>query len=342
MPSPRVKTRGEGGLLASVRALPAESFVIAVGLMSCRFAYGAVLVWAAFVASVVPSSAAANSPTNRVTYRITRYTAEQGLPQNSVRALLQTGDGYLWVGTLAGLARFDGVKFKVFNTASTPEMHTDGINALAEDRRDGSLWVLAGDGLLCYRHHQFQRFGKEEGYPAPFGALWPAREGGVWYTPEYGQVVLLQNGSARTWQVRAERILGHQVRQMEEEGTSALLVLMHVGLFQLDLASGAVTPLGPPGTTDRSCQRFVRQSNGTILMAAREGIWRYCDNRWEQVERVPPDAGGGPASILPATGGEWWIPWDGDGAPRVARFPRASIGVSQDLKSSRLPDEQLP
>ena len=43
-------------------------------------------------------------------YSLTRYTAEQGLPQNSIRALLQTRDGYLWIGTLAGLARFDGVE----------------------------------------------------------------------------------------------------------------------------------------------------------------------------------------------------------------------------------------
>jgi hypothetical protein len=62
------------------------------------------------------------------TYHVTRYTTEQGLPHNDIRALLQTRDGYLWVGTLAGLARFDGVKFKVFDMSNTPEMTHYAIN----------------------------------------------------------------------------------------------------------------------------------------------------------------------------------------------------------------------
>ena len=55
-------------------------------------------------------------------YRVTSWTAEKGLPQNTIKALLQTSDGYLWVGTLNGLARFDGLKFKIFNHRTTPEM----------------------------------------------------------------------------------------------------------------------------------------------------------------------------------------------------------------------------
>ena len=42
--------------------------------------------------------------------------ADNGLPDNAVTAVLQTHDGYLWIGTYGGLARFDGVRFTVFNT----------------------------------------------------------------------------------------------------------------------------------------------------------------------------------------------------------------------------------
>src|SRR5208283_725207 len=41
------------------------------------------------------------------------WTTEDGLPQNTVLSILQTSDGCLWLGTLDGLARFDGLKFKV-------------------------------------------------------------------------------------------------------------------------------------------------------------------------------------------------------------------------------------
>lgn len=52
-------------------------------------------------------------------YRFDSWTTENGLPQNSVYSIIQTQDGYLWLTTLDGLARFDGVKFTVFNKANS-------------------------------------------------------------------------------------------------------------------------------------------------------------------------------------------------------------------------------
>src|SRR6266850_3333778 len=85
-------------------------------------------------------------PASQPEYTVTRWSAERGLPQNSIKALLQTHDGYLWVGTLNGLARFDGVRFKVFDHNNTPEMTHDSINELVEDLKDGSLWIGTGAG----------------------------------------------------------------------------------------------------------------------------------------------------------------------------------------------------
>src|SRR5258708_21808134 len=55
---------------------------------------------------------------------LTRYghdvwQREQGLPNNTVRAILQTREGYIWLATEEGLARFDGVHFKVWRKART-------------------------------------------------------------------------------------------------------------------------------------------------------------------------------------------------------------------------------
>jgi len=108
--------------------------------MIYRVVQRGLLAWTALAGVVLLLSAPELRPEAApVSYHVTRYTTEQGLPQNTIRALLQTRDGYLWVGTLAGLARFDGVAFDVFNTGNTPEMINDAINALAEDRQDGSL-----------------------------------------------------------------------------------------------------------------------------------------------------------------------------------------------------------
>jgi signal transduction histidine kinase/ligand-binding sensor domain-containing protein len=80
-------------------------------------------------------------------YLQTVWTTENGLPQNSVTAIVQSHDGYLWVSTFGGLARFDGVRFTIFNSANTPGLKSNRITALFEDRR-GILWLGTETGEL--------------------------------------------------------------------------------------------------------------------------------------------------------------------------------------------------
>ncbi|MBK9138254.1 MAG: ATP-binding protein [Verrucomicrobia bacterium] len=298
----------------------------------------------ATVAAVIVSSnvGIADPPS----YHITRLTTEQGLPQNSVRALLQTRDGYLWVGTLAGLARFDGVRFKIFNVSNTPEMLNDAIDSLAEDRVDGSLWINAGQRLLRYHEHRFERFDEERGFPKAFGDVWPARDGGLWYSPNPGQLVRLQDHTHRNWQLcprtgaDGNDIVENRIIQVEEEHAGHLLVLMYSGLYRFEPGTGDVTRLGPPrGSMNRY---FFRQTDGTILLAAREGLWRRNVAEWDLIEAVPPGDRQCPAGIYPGSNGDLWIPWGIDVPwypewlpPRLARF---RAGQSEFLDLSSLQD----
>jgi ligand-binding sensor domain-containing protein len=58
------------------------------------------------------------------------WTTEQGLPQNSITSIVQTRDGYLWLGTFGGLARFDGVRFTVFTVGNTEGLTNNRIKFL--------------------------------------------------------------------------------------------------------------------------------------------------------------------------------------------------------------------
>jgi ligand-binding sensor domain-containing protein len=85
---------------------------------SCRYvaplAAAALLCW--------PAPAAALDPHKLLTqYSLDVWQVEDGLPQNTIRAIHQTRDGYLWMATEEGLVRFDGVRFTVFDSVSTPE-----------------------------------------------------------------------------------------------------------------------------------------------------------------------------------------------------------------------------
>ena len=81
-------------------------------------------------------------------YRVRSWHIEDGLPSGHVTAVAQTPDGYLWVGTLRGLVRFDGVRFKVFTAASTPGLGDSRITSLLTDDA-GTLWIGSADGNLA-------------------------------------------------------------------------------------------------------------------------------------------------------------------------------------------------
>ncbi|MFH4259108.1 two-component regulator propeller domain-containing protein, partial [Acinetobacter baumannii] len=69
------------------------------------------------------------------------------MPQNTVRAILQTRDGYLWLATDEGLARFDGLRFTIFDKQNTAAIASNTIQVLYEDAR-GDLWIGTDRGLV--------------------------------------------------------------------------------------------------------------------------------------------------------------------------------------------------
>jgi signal transduction histidine kinase/ligand-binding sensor domain-containing protein len=73
-------------------------------------------------------------------YHFDTWTADDGLPQNIIRGLHQTSDGYLWIATLDGLARFDGVRFTVFNRSNSPGIESNRFTALHADAQ-GDMWL---------------------------------------------------------------------------------------------------------------------------------------------------------------------------------------------------------
>ncbi|MCX6928606.1 MAG: triple tyrosine motif-containing protein [Verrucomicrobia bacterium] len=91
-------------------------------------------------------------------YMVRNWQTEDGLPQNTVMDILQTRDGYLWLGTFNGLVRFDGVRFTTFNLANSPEMGSDSVVCLYEDHQ-GQMWIGTDcRGLTRYFQGQFTNY----------------------------------------------------------------------------------------------------------------------------------------------------------------------------------------
>jgi len=108
--------------------------------------------------------ASALNPRKKLTqYTRTTWTQEQGLPQDTIRAIAQTADGYLWLGTDEGLARFDGYEFVIFNKGNG-DLPSNSITALSAGA-DGTLWIGTANGLTRYQNKRFTTYTIKDGLP---------------------------------------------------------------------------------------------------------------------------------------------------------------------------------
>ena len=154
----------------------------------------AVVFTLAFLAAFVPPAGAAlPSPLADSGYLLRAWGTEDGLPENSASAIVQTQDGYLWFGTFDGLVRFDGVKFTVFNPANTPPLPSAGIVNLYADKRD-RLWVSTLAGLVVRDGTQWRAFGTNEGWAGSYVRTFAERANGdLLITTFDGHVLAVHN-----------------------------------------------------------------------------------------------------------------------------------------------------
>ncbi len=137
----------------------------------------AISLWlvATFAGSALARSA---MPPPTAQYVFTLLGADFDLPQTSVALTgLQTRDGYIWIGTEGGLARFDGVQFVSFRASNTPAFRSNLVSCLHEDRH-GDLWIGTERGLV--RRHS-DAFEAVRGVPdAPVTAIVEDGRGEIW------------------------------------------------------------------------------------------------------------------------------------------------------------------
>jgi len=98
------------------------------------------------------------------------WQVQQGLPESSIYSVLQAHDGYLWLGTLTGLVRFDGVRFTtledIYPRASAAGLGNAWIRAMLEDSQ-GALWIGTNEsGLFRLANGEVIHYTQQQGLPS--------------------------------------------------------------------------------------------------------------------------------------------------------------------------------
>jgi ligand-binding sensor domain-containing protein len=154
---------------------------------------------------------------------VDQWTADSGLPQNIVRAICQTPDGYLWLATFDGLVRFDGVRFTTYNRTNTPGIEGNRFGSLYCPA-NGDIWAGTELGGVTRSHQgRFTTYTVRDGLPSnEVRGISGDGQGNVW---------VLAHGVLAQWHAADQRFL---VSPVEDRYADALSPDGRAGFWGFD------------------------------------------------------------------------------------------------------------
>lgn len=276
-------------------------------------------------------------------YRIDVWQTEQGLPLNIVQSLLQTQDGTLWVGTAAGLARFDGVRFSALEAAESTELASQPIFGLMEDAQQ-NLWIGHNKGALIHREGRLRvAFSTEVTAGRRVWSFAQAADGAVWAATENG-LVRWQDGAVRRYQ-QADGLPTNRLRALafDREGT---LWIATSGGGLVSMVDGRFQVLNPANGFPHLQVRSVLAdpAGGVWAATAGGGLVRVQDGRirtYTVADGLPTDQLTG---LARDARGDLWIGTWGAGIVRLSEGSFSSIAAAGGLAGEQiwavLPDRE--
>jgi signal transduction histidine kinase/ligand-binding sensor domain-containing protein/DNA-binding response OmpR family regulator len=207
------------------------------------------------------------------------YSTDNGLPQNSVRAIAQTGDGYIWLGTYGGLTRFDGVRFETFNKSNTPELKHDSVRALLKDRSN-RLWIGTANGLVRYFNGGFKHFSTADGLISDtIFSLYEDRSGGLWIGTAQG-LSHRENGTFVSYHLEAGDTDYHIAAICEAENGVLWVGAEGGGLFRFKQGAFEAFPGG--GMPAKEVWALEKDKHGDMWIGTNEGLFRHRQGKFHR------------------------------------------------------------
>jgi ligand-binding sensor domain-containing protein/signal transduction histidine kinase len=206
------------------------------------------------------------------------WQTEDGLPQNSVTAIVQTRDGYLWMGTYGALTRFDGARFVVFDGSTTPELKSSRVTCLFEDS-SGSLWIGQETGELTrYRDGRFETVkAPASGKGRRIFALGSDESEDLWLINEEGLMTRLRDNLVLVPEV------GHATGQVAFARDARGHIWLACAGRASRLEKGKLLPVDfADGASNAYVQGIYPSRAGGVWVASDGRIRKWQDNQWTQ------------------------------------------------------------
>jgi diguanylate cyclase (GGDEF)-like protein len=262
------------------------------------------------------------------------WQTREGLPQNSVQAIVQTLDGYIWIGTQDGLARFDGVRFTVFNKENTPSIRHNNVRALCEGR-NSALWIGTDGGLVCFRKGEFTSYTTDDGLPSDIVAsIYESARGGIWVGTWGGGLCRLQEGGFSIY-ANGEGLSNNYVAAIHEDHEGSLWVGTYGGGL-CHLKDGRFTVYTTRDGLSHDRLRAIHEDReGNLWIGTRGGgLCRFKDGVWQVYTTEDGLANDSVWAIYEDRKGSLWIGTYGGGLSRYEKGSFTSFTTREGLSDN--------
>ncbi|MBV1909519.1 MAG: diguanylate cyclase [Kangiellaceae bacterium] len=250
-----------------------------------------------------------------------------GLPQNTITSLAQTPDGYLWMGTLEGLVRFDGIQFTHFNTRTTPQIKHNMVARLLVDR-NGVLWIAtSGGGLTRFKDGEFKNYSTTDGLPLDqILTLFEDNKGSLWIGTDGAG--LAQFNSEEFHRQPLLQSVGTNIRVFAEN-EQGLWIASEKGLFQLDLNNGLHQHGKNLGFEVNTIRSLFFADDGVLWVGTDAGIYQLADGNFLSSQQLAGLTNETVLDIRQDSQLNYWIATESGGLIRLKKYDSSDVRISR-------------
>ena len=262
------------------------------------------------------------------------WTTRDGLPHNTINNIHQSGDGYLWLATWEGAARYDGRSFTIFGRDSVTGLPDVGVRTFFREN-DGSMLVAGARGGFSRVSH-----GRWQSYP-PLGHLindlLRDSSGQLWFATEGGGVIRqLADGHYQRFGV-PEGLAVRVVYKLLQDRAGILWFATLQGLYRLDPTAAELRFEKVPllaGAADINVFMLALDAEGQLLVGSEQGLFRQNGEQFALLH--PALANVAVTALQVLADGQIWIGTINQGLQRVSALGLEQLGVQDGLPNNRV------
>jgi ligand-binding sensor domain-containing protein len=302
----------------------------------------AAFVVVAFSLPLLCPSALALDPSLDVSqYAHTAWQVREGFTQGYIKSIVQTPDGYIWLGTGFGLFRFDGVRVERWQPPLNGESLPSSSIVSLHVARDGTFWIGTMEGLASWRDGKLTRY--PDLADLVISSILEDRNATVWVGSYWlappGKLCAIDGTNVHCYE--SDGALGKGVNGLYEDSHDVLWVVGPNGVWRwrpgppefhhMPFGTSSVRDLGDAG-------------DGTLLIPLPGGLARFGGGKLETHPYPASARNVAGVRLLRDRDGGVWIGTDGGGVVhlhqgRAEVFPQAD-GLFGDLVTSLFEDRE--